>query len=268
LSRLFQNKGIIVTQGYHSRHEAVDIVADGYTFDYVVAHSAGVVTQVINNCNINTSGDPKFGSNSLMKNSSNPGNIVVIKHDNGYFTRYYHLKYKSVTVKVGQRVEQGDVIGYMGNTGYSFGGHVHFEVRDTADKKINPVPYLDKDLPSTKPASKLKYVEGDVVNINGVYQSSTSEKRLRPLIKQGKITRIIENARNPYLLDGGNIGWVNDECITGKLAQGTEYVIKAGDTLSGIAAKFGTTWQRIYEKNAAVIGPNPNLIYPGTKIII
>ena len=178
------------------------------------------------------------------------------------------MKYKSVTVKVGQRVEQGDVIGYMGNTGYSFGGHVHFEVRDTADKKINPVPYLDKDLPSTKPASKLKYVEGDVVNINGVYQSSMSEKKLRPLIKQGKITKIIHNARNPYLLDGGNIGWVNDECITGKLAQGTEYIIKAGDTLSGIAAKFGTTWQRIYEKNAAVIGPNPNLIYPGTKIII
>lgn len=268
MSRLFQNKGIIITQGYHSKHQAADIVADGYTFDYVVAHSAGVVTQVINNCNINTSGEPKYGSNSLMKNPNNPGNIVVIKHDNGYYTRYYHLKYKSVTVKVGQRVEQGDVIGYMGNTGHSFGGHVHFEIRDTENKKINPVPYLDKDLPNTKPATELKYALGDVVNINGVYKSSTNDKKLRPLIKQGKITKVLPKARNPYLLDGGNIGWVNDDCITGKLAQGTEYTIKPGDTLSGIAAKFGTTWQRIYEKNAAVIGPNPNLIYPGTKIII
>jgi hypothetical protein len=59
----------------------------------------------------------------------------------------------------------------------------------------------------------LKYKVGDVVTINGVYVSSTSTEKLKPAITKGTITRVIEGARNPYLLDNGNIGWVNDECI-------------------------------------------------------
>lgn len=48
----------------------------------------------------------------------------------------------------------------------------------------------------------------------------------------------------------------------------TKYVVKKGDTLSGIAARYGTTWQKLYEKNKNVIGSNPNLIIPGQKLII
>ncbi len=54
---------------------------------------------------------------------------------------------------------------------------------------------------------------GDVVTINGVYTSSSSTKKLNPAVKSGMITRIIPGARNPYLLNNGNIGWVNDSCI-------------------------------------------------------
>lgn len=54
---------------------------------------------------------------------------------------------------------------------------------------------------------------GDVVQINGVYTSSSSTKKLNPAVKSGMITRIIPGARNPYLLNNGNIGWVNDSCI-------------------------------------------------------
>ncbi len=54
---------------------------------------------------------------------------------------------------------------------------------------------------------------GDVVSINGVYTSSSSTKKLNPAVKSGMITRIIPGARNPYLLNNGNIGWVNDSCI-------------------------------------------------------
>ena len=52
------------------------------------------------------------------------------------YTLYAHMKYGSVTVKVGDRVSRGQVIGYMGNTGYSFGAHLHFEVRNENDKYI------------------------------------------------------------------------------------------------------------------------------------
>ena len=56
---------------------------------------------------------------------------------------------------------------------------------------------------------------GDTVNINGVYTSSSSTKKLTPAVKSGMITRIISGARNPYLLNNGNLGWINDSCIVG-----------------------------------------------------
>ena len=63
--------------------------------------------------------------------------------------------------------------------------------------------------------SGLKYKEGDVVTINGVYVSSTSTEKLKPLVTKGTITDIREGTRNPYLLNNGQIGWVNDDCIVG-----------------------------------------------------
>ena len=54
---------------------------------------------------------------------------------------------------------------------------------------------------------------GDTVTINGVYTSSSSTKRLSPAVKSGMITRIIPGAKNPYLINNGSVGWVNDSCI-------------------------------------------------------
>jgi len=58
----------------------------------------------------------------------NEGNRIVIKHENGEYSAYEHLKYKGAKVKVGEKVKQGQLIGYSGNTGYTFGPHLHFEV--------------------------------------------------------------------------------------------------------------------------------------------
>ncbi len=54
---------------------------------------------------------------------------------------------------------------------------------------------------------------GDNITINGVYTSSSSTKKLNPAVKSGMITKIIPGAKNPYLLNNGNIGWVNESCI-------------------------------------------------------
>lgn len=59
----------------------------------------------------------------------------------------------------------------------------------------------------------MKHKIGEKVKIDKVYVSSESVNPLTPAITEGTITRIIEGARNPYLLDDGNIGWVNDDCI-------------------------------------------------------
>lgn len=54
---------------------------------------------------------------------------------------------------------------------------------------------------------------GNVVSINGVYTTSMSTKKLIPAVKSGTITKIVNGANNPYLLNNGNIGWTNDGCI-------------------------------------------------------
>lgn len=46
------------------------------------------------------------------------------------------------------------------------------------------------------------------------------------------------------------------------------YVVKPGDSLSKIGAAHKVSWQKIYEKNRGVIGSNPNLIFPGQKLVI
>ncbi|MBP5426687.1 MAG: CHAP domain-containing protein [Clostridiales bacterium] len=80
---------------------------------------------------------------------------------------------------------------------------------------VNPnYPYNPAPTPQPTP-TPTKYKVGDVVNINGVYVSSDSTEKLNPIITRGTITNILEGAKNPYLLDNGNIGWVNDSCIIG-----------------------------------------------------
>lgn len=67
------------------------------------------------------------------------GNLVEISHGNGYVTKYAHNKRNLVSV--GQKVEKGEVIALMGNSGRSTGPHVHFEVVKNG-KNVNPGRYL------------------------------------------------------------------------------------------------------------------------------
>lgn len=75
--------------------------------------------------------------------------------------------------------------------------------------------HMEETVPQPQPQSQptLAHKVGETVKINGVYTSSTSDKKLKPAVTTGTITKIIEGARNPYLLNNGNIGWVNDGCI-------------------------------------------------------
>lgn len=67
------------------------------------------------------------------------GNLIEISHGNGYVTRYAHNN-KNL-VNVGEKVEKGEVIATMGNTGRSTGTHVHFEVIRNG-KHVDPKKYL------------------------------------------------------------------------------------------------------------------------------
>lgn len=67
------------------------------------------------------------------------GNYVLIDNGSGYSTLYAHMSRRAVSV--GQTVTQGQVIGYVGTTGYVTGAHLHFEIRINGDT-TNPLNYV------------------------------------------------------------------------------------------------------------------------------
>ena len=72
-------------------------------------------------------------------NSGGYGNMVDINHGNGIMTRYGHAS--QVVVSAGQYVRRGQLIAYMGSTGFSTGPHVHYEVHVNG-QRVNPISYL------------------------------------------------------------------------------------------------------------------------------
>ncbi len=103
--------------GTKKYHKGVDFV--GKRGSEVLAVAAGVVTQ--------------------SERSGGYGNIVEIRHADGYVTRYAHNQEN--LVKEGDRVEKGEPIAMLGSTGRSSGPHVHFEVRRNG-KIINPARFI------------------------------------------------------------------------------------------------------------------------------
>ncbi|MDR1506500.1 MAG: M23 family metallopeptidase [Treponema sp.] len=68
------------------------------------------------------------------------GNYIIIRHQHGFYTRYAHMS--MFRAEAGQQVKQGDVIGYIGNTGRSTGPHLHYEVHIGSDV-VDPYKYLN-----------------------------------------------------------------------------------------------------------------------------
>ncbi|MBP5519050.1 MAG: M23 family metallopeptidase [Treponema sp.] len=71
------------------------------------------------------------------------GNYIIIKHNHGMYTRYAHLK--DTRVQKGQIVDQGQVIGTIGNTGVTTGPHLHYEVHIGSDV-VDPAKYININL--------------------------------------------------------------------------------------------------------------------------
>ena len=121
-----------VYESYHGgAHGGVDIGDAGIANTNIYAAQEGTVIAANYGCTHN------YGKNYTC--CVGLGNYVIIRHPNGYATAYGHMT--SPTVTVGQYVQQGDVIGHVGTTGWSTGYHLHFEVRDPNGKKTNPHDY-------------------------------------------------------------------------------------------------------------------------------
>ena len=119
---------VTVTQGYGG--QATHRGASTYAVDFeapvgtpIYAARGGTVVAA-------ESGNDRVGYD---KSFSRYANYILIEHEDHTFAEYAHLKQHGVVVAVGRQVRAGEHIGYSGNTGYSSGPHLHFEVLKVDD---------------------------------------------------------------------------------------------------------------------------------------
>lgn len=146
------------------------------------------------------------------------GNLVIIRHENGLETFYAHLS-KNI-VFPNDEVKAGDPIGLGGNTGRSFGPHLHFEVR-FYDAPLNPEEMIDFAAKQVKDPNLLVH--------RGLF---------RPGAKP-----------SDYYEDHGHSHTENVAAVVRPVATKKYYKVRSGDTLSEIAAKNNTTISKICKLN-------------------
>ncbi|MCP4218702.1 MAG: M23 family metallopeptidase [bacterium] len=112
------------------------------------------------------------------------GKYIIVRHPNRYETHYYHLSRRAKKIKRGTRVEQGQIIGYVGSTGLSTGAHLHYGVRRSG-RYMNPL--LLKS-PSKNPVQP-KYMAN--------FKKFTAGNFL--LISAGKYVSIPKNLQNAFI---------------------------------------------------------------------
>ena len=146
------------------------------------------------------------------------GNVVIIRHDNGLETVYAHLS--KLLVDPGQKIRAGEILGLGGNTGRSYGAHLHFEIR-----------YLGQALDTE---DFIDFTTGKLKSYEFVLRKSDVDTKydLRAL-------------HHRHRRDVGAVSYV-------KAKNGTTYRIykvRPGDNLGKIAQKCHTTVKAICKKN-------------------
>ncbi|MCP4394109.1 MAG: peptidoglycan DD-metalloendopeptidase family protein [Alphaproteobacteria bacterium] len=111
----------------------------------------------------------------VAKRNGAYGKFIKIRHNNKFKTAYAHMKGYTKGIKSGKRIKQGDVIGYVGNTGRSTGPHLHYEVHKYG-KRVNPlrvkIPVAGRKLKGAelqrfvKTRSMINHIFASLINTN------------------------------------------------------------------------------------------------------
>lgn len=222
------------------------------------------------------------GTISKSYYSSSYGNVIFIKHNNGFETIYAHLNKRMV--KQGDRVKQGEVIGKMGNTGRSRGVHLHFELHRqewTVDKRhaINPMLVLDdtgernqaasltankaqESITVTKQVEEQKPAEGDREKAKG-------RDKFTHIVKKNETLYSIAKKYNTTVASIKDLNSISGEVIVPAqrldvIKGGKIHVIKQGETLHKIAKMNSTSVEDLKKLN----GLQADTIRPGDSIIL
>ena len=162
------------------------------------------------------------------------GYYVRIDGNDGRKYYYCHLAAGSLRVRAGQRVQAGTALGTMGNTGYSFGAHTHFEVRNIYGTPVDPAGYAS------------------VRNAVGTYTDATDKEDDN--MKFLKVT-----SGKCEVFTAPDVNAVDKSYNGGKLIEGTCYPVQAEVGSSG-----GYSWVRIFvagvQRYAAVLADRCQLV--------
>lgn len=145
------------------------------------------------------------------------GNVVIIRHSNGLETVYAHLS--KILVEPGQTIKAGELLGLGGNTGRSYGAHLHFEMR-----------YLGQALDTE---DFIDYTKGELKSYEFTLRKSDVENKydLRAL-------------HNRHRRDVGAVKYTTKNGVTYRV-----YRVRQGDNLGKIAKRCHTTVSAICKKN-------------------
>ena len=208
----------------------------------------------------------------ISKRNKSYGNLVIIHHANGLETYYAHMSQRQVNV--GDFVKSGDIIGLCGNTGRSYGSHLHFEIRYMGNA-MNPEDVLDckthdlltQRLELTTSSFRKRAAHGTAGTgkaSGGWYRvrqgdtlekiarrNGTTVKRLCQLngISENKIIHPGDRLR----VSGSAAAKSTKTAQATPTTQGSQnaqatpatYTVRSGDTLSKIARNHGTTVKRL-----------------------
>lgn len=193
-----------------SFHKGVDLITGEES--NVIAIEDGVIV----NCYKTMKGTNKDSGTKGM------GNYVILEHSNGYRTRYQHMKYNTVCVEKGDKVKKGEKIGVIGNTGYSTGRHLHFDISSPEKVSgaylssgryyVDPKPYLSGEKSLVKAPTKAKeepkasneyVVTAGALNVRK--EPSLNAKRVDVLFKNDKV-KVVDTKDNFAKI--GNNRWV------------------------------------------------------------
>jgi hypothetical protein len=176
----------------------------------------------------------RFNADNPFEDQLGPGNNIWLEHPGGILSGYYHLKdgRKNILLK-NQKLNKTDVLGYTGNTGHSYGPHLHFVLADHYGKKtINPLLLLPNLVDKSSPSIGSLYIttetgfsivkDGESIQLSRNFPVSVDiiDKGENPAQRRGihKLKCIINNkvlmqvSFNSITLKNGK--WANDEGYT------------------------------------------------------
>jgi len=194
------------------------------------------------------------------------GHWVRVRNFDGSRAMYAHMVAAS-PLSVGQAVSHETTVGGVGSTGASTGPHLHLEIIVNGSP-VDPIPYATArpvpvtPAPAPSPAGRVHVVaRGESLSaIAGKY--GTTWQALYAA-NRGTI------GANPNRIFAGQALTVSSSAPAPAPAPVQRvHVVARGESLSKIAAKYGTTWQRLYADNRGTIGSDANKIFAGQRLVV